>query len=36
MDEGLKIRSIKYLNVETQLLFAPYMKVSGYAPGAVS
>jgi len=34
MDEGLKIMSIKslYLKVETRLLFAPPMKISGYTP----
>ena len=29
-DDALK--SVKYLNVETRLLFAPPIKISGYAP----
>ena len=33
MDEGLKIKSIEYLNVETRL-FAPPTKISGYSPGS--
>jgi len=32
MDEGLKIKGIKYLNVETRLLFSHPIKNSGYAP----
>jgi len=32
MDDALKTRGIKYLNVETWLLFAPTIKMSGYAP----
>jgi len=34
MDQGLKIRGIKYFNVETRLLFAPPIKISGYAPAS--
>ena len=33
MDQGKKVRGIKYFNVETRLLFAPPIKISGYAPG---
>jgi len=33
MDGALKRRGVKYLNVETWLLFAPHIKISGYAPG---
>jgi len=32
MDDALKTRSIKYLNVETWWFFAPSIKMSGYAP----
>ena len=35
MDQGLKIRGIKYFKVDTRLLFAPTpIKISGYAPGS--
>ena len=30
----VKTRGIKYFNVETWMLFAPPIKISGYAPGA--
>jgi len=33
MDDALKIRGVKYINVETWLLLAPRTKISGYAPG---
>jgi len=33
MDEGLKIRGIKYLNVEIRLFFVHPYKISGYVPG---
>ena len=34
MDDALKPRGIKYFNVENRLLlFAPLIKISGYAPG---
>jgi len=33
MDDILKTRGIIYLNVETWLLFARPIKISGYAPG---
>jgi len=33
MDDALKIRGIEYLNVETCLLLAPPIEISGYAPG---
>jgi len=34
MDDALKPRGIKYLNVESWLLlFVPPIKISGYAPG---
>jgi len=33
MDEALKIRGVKYLNVETWLLFSPHIKIYGYEPG---
>jgi len=35
MDDALKTRGIIYLNVETLLLFAPPIKISGYVPGAI-
>ena len=28
--------SIKYFNVETWMLFAPPIEISGYAPGSIS
>jgi len=34
MDDALKTRDIKYSNVETWLLFAPPIKIYGYAPSA--
>ena len=33
MDDALKIRGVKYLNVETWLLFPSCIKISVYAPG---
>jgi len=36
MDEGLKIRGIKYLNVETRWLFPPPITISGYTPDPIS
>jgi len=33
MDDVLKTRGIKYLNVDAWMLFAPPIKISGYAPG---
>ena len=32
IDDAAKTRGVNYLNVETCLLFAPPMKISGYAP----
>jgi len=32
MNDALKTRGVKYLSVETRLLFAPPIKSSGYAP----
>jgi len=29
----VKTSGIKYLNVDTWMLFAPLIKISGYAPG---
>jgi len=36
VDDALKTRRIIYLNVETSLLFAPPIKISGYVPGSES
>ena len=33
MDDALKTTGNIYLNVETSLLFAPTIKISGYVPG---
>jgi len=33
MDDALKTGGIKYLKVETRLLFSPPITISGYAPG---
>jgi len=33
VDDALKTRGNIYLNVETSLLFAPLIKISGYVPG---
>jgi len=35
MDDALKTTGTKYFNVETWLLFAPPIKISGYAPASV-
>jgi len=32
VDDALKTRGIIFLNVETSLLFAPSIKISGYVP----
>jgi len=35
VEDALKTRGIIYLNVETSLLFAPPIKLSGYVPGSM-
>jgi len=35
MDDALKTRGVIYLNVETGFLFAPPIKISGYAPALI-